>query len=204
MLWDIRTGEQVFAVRIDDGVIPALNFFSHDGQELMVGQGATGGLLVLDARTGAKRRIIAPEETAGLGRWSLSPDGSTLAVLLGSPGRPELTQTAVAFYDAVTGRPGLKIPLATEGIPKVITWSPDGRRLALGSGYRPRKPQVTIWDTETGRLLLTLNREEQIGRIRFSPDGSRLLHIASDNRVSFENPTVHPIHIWDATPIPEN
>jgi WD40 repeat protein len=212
VLWDIRTGEQVFAVNIDDAS-PNLNFFSHDGRELMIGQGATGGLLVLDARTGAKRRIIAPEGTALIksGHWSLSPDGSTLAALGLQDQEREI---AVAFFDAVTGKPGLTIPLVTEQEPWVMTWSPDGRRLALGSGRRPQHyPEVTIWDTDTGRLLLTLTYDHyaQIGRndsaLRFSSDGYRLMHITSDNRLFIGNSdqplTLHPIQIWDATPLVE-
>ena len=38
---------------------------------------------MLDAATGVRRRIIAPEGTVlnQIGKWSLSPDGTTLAVL---------------------------------------------------------------------------------------------------------------------------
>jgi len=208
VLWNLATGEESLAIDIKE-INPQLVGFSHDGKELMVGQRAGGGLLLLDATTGVRRRIIAPEGTTlnRFGKWSLSPDGTTLAVL-GVNGR--YNETAVEFYDASTGEPGLRIPVHTEYPPTAMRWSPDGSRLALVSSLWT-STGVSIWDSRTGRLLVTLNRKGLAGRnarsLRFSPDNNRLLHIANDNRVDrggFENPSTHPIHTWDATPLAKN
>lgn len=76
---------------------------------------------------------------------------------------------------------------------------------------QPMSTDISIWDTVTGRLVLTLNRKGLAGRnarsLRFSPDNHRLLHIAADNRIErgdCDNPSMHPIHIQDATPLAES
>ncbi len=89
-----------------------------------------------------------------------------------------------------------------------MTWTSDSRRLALVSAQWV-STDVTLWDTETGRLVLTLSRKGLMGQnqrsLRFSPDNHRLLHIADDNRIeggeAWDNPSTHPIHIWDGTPL---
>jgi len=207
VLWNTTTGEESLEIDIKERN-PQLVGFSRDGKEILVGQRAGGGLLVLDAATGVRRRIIAPEGTIlnRVGKWSLSPDGTTLAVL-GVKGR--YNEIAVEFYDATTGEPGLRIPVHTEYPPTAIRWSPDGSRLALVSSQWT-STDVSMWDTSTGRLLVTLKRKGLAGgndrSLRFSPDNNRLLHIANDNRVDsggWDNPVTHPIHIWDGTPLAE-
>ncbi len=204
--WNVESGEEVFAAVIEDEN-PNLVGFSSNGEELMVAQRGSGGVLVLDASTGVRRRIIAPERTVlnQFGKWSLSPDGRTLAVL-GLAGH--YNDIAVTLYDAKTGELGLRIPVDSEYPPLAMTWTSDSRRLALVSAQWV-STDVTLWDTETGRLVLTLSRKGLMGQnqrsLRFSPDNHRLLHIADDNRIergeAWDNPSTHPIHIWDGTPL---
>src|SRR5262249_62363859 len=50
-----------------------------------------------------------------------------------------------------------------------LAWSPDGRRLAVGS------PALRIWDAAAGRELLALTGPDDIpGAVIFSPDATRL------------------------------
>jgi serine/threonine protein kinase/WD40 repeat protein len=211
--WNVETGENVLAVQVEDEA-PMLVGFTRSGDELLVARRSRGGVLVLDADTGQQRRIIAPEGTTlnRMGNWSLSPDGKTLAVL----GLERLSnEIAVALYDAVTGKPGLRIPVDTKYPPPAMKWSPDGRRIALVSSQwlgDQLGAEVTLWDTETGRLVLTLSRLGLISNnyhsICFSPEGHRLLHISADNRAGegevYDHPSLHPIRIWDATPLTRN
>lgn len=173
-----------------------------------MGLRGSGGLLVLDAATGVRRRIIASDGTAlnDFGKWSLSPDGGTLAAL---GLQHDYHDIAMQLFDATTREARMRIPVETEHPPLAMAWSSDGQRLALVSSSW-LSIVVTIWDASTGRLLLTLKRKGLLrGKeraIRFSPDNHRLLHIA-DNQIelgALENPSLHPIHIWDATPLQDD
>lgn len=60
-------------------------------------------------------------------------------------------------------------------------YSPDGKRLASGSGgldeRGPVAGDVKVWDAQTGQELLSLKLNGPLGesrRIAFSPDGNRL------------------------------
>ncbi|MDR1149264.1 MAG: WD40 repeat domain-containing protein [Spirochaetaceae bacterium] len=65
-----------------------------------------------------------------------------------------------------------------------MSWSPDGRRIASGSGDNT----VRIWDAESGRELRTLTGHNRfVYHVVWSPDGRR---IASESYMT--------IKIWDA------
>ena len=68
----------------------------------------------------------------------------------------------------------------------VATWSPDGKRLAAGSGPSPKS--VVIWDVATGDELLSINAHESLcpesittlHDLVWSPSGDRLAAAAQD------------------------
>jgi WD40 repeat protein len=210
VVWNVETGEETVSSKIEDPA-PRLCGFSHDGQELLISQWGNGGLLVLNAATGAQQRIIAPKTR--MNTCSLSPDGKTVAVLSAQrPGR----DVVIALYDVTTGK--AKSSLRGHYRPRTVHWSSDGRRLAVLAVTSPRfatdrNVVISVWDTATGRPVLHLNQSDPGSNnvtphaLRFSPNNHRLLRICGDNRVEQESSDatpVHPLEIWDATPLAEN
>jgi WD40 repeat protein len=74
-----------------------------------------------------------------------------------------------------------------------VAFSPDGKRLASGSGtYDATKNafvgvEVKVWDAQTGQELLSIKHTGQVWSVAFSPDGKRLA--SADGR---------EVKVWDA------
>ncbi len=65
-----------------------------------------------------------------------------------------------------------------------VAWSPDGRLIATGgSAGGTEEDDAILWDARTGRRLFTLKgHTADIGYVAFSPDSTRLVTAANDNR----------------------
>ncbi|KAJ5707365.1 hypothetical protein N7488_007166 [Penicillium malachiteum] len=75
---------------------------------------------------------------------------------------------------------GIQAMKKLEILLQLITWSPDGSRLASASWDRT----VRIWDPVTGQSVFTLDGHSQsVNSISWSPDGSRLAGISINNIV---------------------
>lgn len=63
-----------------------------------------------------------------------------------------------------------------------VTFSPDGTKLAIGSGEPSRSGEVVVFETVTGKPLQTLKdlHEDAVLSLSFSPDGARLASGAAD------------------------
>src|SRR5262249_1077386 len=77
-----------------------------------------------------------------------------------------------------------------------VCFSPDGKRLASGSGGG----RARGWDTETGQVVLTLHGHTgPVVSAGCSPDGKRLASASND-----ADPPGKPgeVRVWDASPGP--
>ncbi len=115
---------------------------------------------------------------------AVSPDGRTIVSGAGQPfyDAKSTDQAELIVWDAATRRVLRRIT-GIRGSVRAIAFSPDGSRIAVGSGYYgldpPTEGRLTIWETRTGRLLL--DRPEphlNVLDIAFSPDG-RIVAAAS-------------------------
>jgi WD40 repeat protein len=80
--------------------------------------------------------------------------------------------------NAQSGRP-FHMPLANDDVVFAISFSPDGRTLAIARGasdYSQRYGRIELWDTNTGTLRHVIKGfDGSIGSISFSPDGKTLV-----------------------------
>jgi WD40 repeat protein len=176
-VWDAATGKELRTLRGDTWLI-RFAAFTPDGKQIVsVSVGDTAR--VWDADTGDEvRHFHFPYGNA----FALSPDGNYLA----SAGEDSTAdQPRVSIYEVSSGREAATLTGHDSRI-GCLAYSPDGKRLATGSGDRT----VKLWDTATGQEVLTLTGHAgDITGLAFSPDGRRLASSTSSE-----------VRIWDATP----
>lgn len=140
------------------------------------------GVVMLDARTGDKRRSFGP--AAHVQSLAISPDGATVAV--GAAVGPAAIPAARA-WDIASGRELFNVPATGFG---ALVFSPDGRALAGGTGVSAGAG-VRLLDASTGRELILLRmpgqRVKRLNCLAFSPGGQELA-------TGFEDDTVK---VWD-------
>jgi WD40 repeat protein len=150
---------------------------SPDGRRFAVAAVGALRVAVLDASTGEERCRCEP---VGNGprpeSLCFSPDGKVLAVAV--------AWAPVQLFDADTGKELPRLAGAQVGLFAALAFSPDGTRLAVGSGHG-----VRLWDLATGKELLASPEVwHSVGTVAFSPDGKRLA-FAEEAR----------LHVHDAT-----
>ena len=182
-LWDAESGALLRTFEGHSDAVQSIAL-SPDGSRLAVA--ADRGIGLWDRATGQLVRTLTGH-TAVVNAVTFSRDGRRL--LSGSNDR------SVKLWDPATGQ----LAASFEGHADPVTavaFSPNGERFASGSAtytrYRAQNERhnVRVWDTATGRSLLTL--QEPSGGIystAFSPDGTRLLTGADKGSVK----------LWDAT-----
>lgn len=187
-IWNATSGELLHEHREPDLVTRRLAF-DHQGQHLammvlMLGSPPTADqpakmektqLRVLDVPSRKVRWTVSDLEDVHLVGLAFRPDGQRLAMVGGE------SQT-LHVWDVMTGTTCLRSQQVPAGAMDV-TYSPDGMRLAVAA-----RSQIKLLDAETGEEVLILrNLIQKVpttngfnSRVRFSPDGKRLLAICHD------------------------
>jgi WD40 repeat protein len=153
--------------------------FTPDGTEV-ISVGEDGTVQVWAVDTGERLSVLRPP-AASLRAAALSPDGRTLAVS-GLPDTPGQTTYPVFLIALAAGR--IDKVLAEQHPAESLAFSPDGKRLAVGTftqkerGRRgpPETAQVHLWEVRQGKKLdLELTGgAPRIHDLAFSPDGRSL------------------------------
>ncbi len=137
-----------------------------------------------DVSPGREPMTIRLPDCRFLGMTRFSPDGRRLAVagisMLGG---------LLRVVDVENGGELWQLKGHTQ-IVEAIAFSPDGKRLASGSG----DGTIKLWDLNSGQEIQRLNEHTlPVSSLEFSTDGHRLYSASWDLTV----------HVWDATPLPD-
>jgi WD40 repeat protein/serine/threonine protein kinase len=164
-VWDAQTGKELLVFEGGwDRVI-----FSPDGKRLAAP--SREEIKLWDTQTGQ----VIQSFKGGNGWLAFSPDGKRLAAS---------SREETKLWDTQTG----EVLRSFKGRDTTSAFSPDGKRLAITSFSLRSANEVTVWDVETGKELLTLKGyAERMGTAAFSPDGKRLVSASSKG-----------VKVWDA------
>ena len=188
-VWDIGAEQRICELRTDDWATSVA--FSPDGTHLAVGTGTAtqglkpGSLLLWNPRT---RQVVRRLEGFAESVWQVefSPDSKFVAAAIGEYRAPPTGRPGeVRVWDVASGR----LAHTFTGYPSCVwsvSFSPDGRRLASGSGRygfgSALEPgtgipvgEIKVWDMTTGQEVLTLAEQQgAVMWVGFSPCGRRL------------------------------
>ena len=118
------------------------------------------------------------------GAAAISPDSRMVALSGGS--RPE-----VLIADLETGQIVKRIESPRDTWVGFAEWSPDGDRLATGSGNGAVPSQVHIWDSNSGELVQALD-------VKAAYIQSIAWHPTEPNFVAISQNSKGPLEFWDA------
>ena len=134
---------------------------------------------VFDTATGEERFMREFDDTITC--VASTPDGKALAVGVPATGRG--VSNKVVLIDALTSDRRLALSVLKRP-PTAMTFSPDGRLLAVGFNGT-----IQLWDVRTRELVRSITGfERALGCLVFSPDGRRLAAGTHDGHV----------WVWDA------
>ncbi len=163
-------GEHTGTVRVlyaPDGTLAT--FSTPDGKTLATADGKT--ICLWDTAKGAAR--TAEGLPAGAERLAFSPDGKTLACVVG--------RGEIRLWDIATGKVTRSFsadhPKDVPVITLSIAFAPDGKTLAVAyTDGHPGPSYLRLWDPQTGKLLKTLldGVKFDLWAAVFSPDGTLL------------------------------
>jgi WD40 repeat protein len=167
-LWDVQTGQVISAIPVRPSFEQINAVFHPDGKSF-----AVSGLGIYDLNL----NLLRPFES-GIWDISYSPDGKLLALAYGydpvSGPIEEAEKGTVQITSVDTGKVLAEIPeaAASSGGFSAVAFSPDGRLLAVEG--------ITLWSVEalldgSHTPLATIQAEEPVSDLAFSPDGSQLV-----------------------------
>jgi dipeptidyl aminopeptidase/acylaminoacyl peptidase len=125
-------------------------------------------------------------ELTGVADPRLSPDGTTVAYVVGSVDEEANEYRAAIWLAAVDGSaPPRRFTMSekTDGDPR---WSPDGTRLAFTSNRADKASQLFVMPVAGGEPRKLSSLKEDVTQLVWSPDGTRIAFVARVRDAAYE------------------
>jgi WD40 repeat protein len=186
-LWDVASGKLLnaqAAPQTDRHTDLVTSVFFTAGGQVVISSSYDGTVRMWEGRTGEYQGTLK-RGTDELSAFAVSPDGKLLA-----GGGANKT---VQLWDAQTGHELNTLTIAN--YVHAITFSPDGKTIAVASGLGENNGAALLWDMATGKLLHTLSEPDgQVRKAVFSPDGTTLATASIIPRPQWHG----LVKLWDA------
>jgi WD40 repeat protein/serine/threonine protein kinase len=186
-IWDSRDGRPIHILKGHHSAVTSV-CWSTDGKQLATGS-VDGTAIVWDAAVG-KSLLPIKQYTSGVRCVAWSPDGNRLATG-NDDGTANVWNLAgggrVLPFRGLSSR-GAQVSHEMTQISSVC-WSPDGKRLATGSGDGTTK----IWDAASGQELLTL-----AGGMVFHLQGTKVMSWSQDGKRLATGSFAGTVKVWEA------
>jgi len=172
-VWNVETGAELMTLRGHDNSVGYASF-SPDGKRIVSGS-VDKTVKVWDAANGAELMTLRGHDGRVLNA-AFSPDGKRIVSSDAGDG-------TIKVWDASTGAELMTLRGHKGG--RRVTFSPDGKRIVLGSS----DGAIKVWDASTGAEVMTIQgHSDFVFSVAISPDGKRIVSGSWD-------PT---IKVWDA------
>jgi WD40 repeat protein len=170
LLFDARTGQELFALRHEGGPRQGVVFaaFRLDGSRILTA-GEDRSVCLWDATDGKRlRRLVHFEEAVRFAAFS--PDGGRLVTLAGKK----------AYLWSVAEARLLRPLTGHEGALTVAAFSPDGEQVLAGTA----RGRAILWETATGKVLAMYDcSPSSVTLVAVAPDGKQVATGGGDGTV---------------------
>ncbi len=195
-VWDAQSGEEIVSFKGHTGWVSGVAFDPAGTRLASAGNDGTVRIWDVSTRQEANKFSGANFRRRSVG---FSPDGKRVT---GTAIDSVTRETTTKVWDAQTGQELISIKPPARA--RIVALSPDGKRLAAGSGTYDETKQrflsgeVTIWNSQTGEVLATLmGHKWPVVDLAFSPDSSQLVSCGS-NLIESENyGTQCEVKVWN-------